>query len=107
MALHRKPWLWLIVVTVAIPALWFASSWRALDRARRYAEFELWTEVRGELDRYLRVQSHDPKAHLLYAEAVLKDGLVPVEEAVPLALKHLDQIPDGVPESAKIGRAHV
>lgn len=99
-ALHRKPWLWLIAVSVAISAFWFAWSWRALDRARRYAEFELWTEVRGELDRYLRVQSHDPQAHLLYAEAVLKDGLVPVEEAVPSALSHLEQIPDGVAESA-------
>lgn len=98
---HRKNWLWLSLAVVgAVAAFWVMTSWRALGSAKRYAEFELWTEVRGELDRYLRIQSRDPQAHLLYAEAALKDAMIPVEEAVPLALQHLGLITDGAAESA-------
>lgn len=66
----------------------------ALLRAERYANFELWTECRNELQRYLVFHRDSPPAHLLYAEASLKDQMMSSDDAMTSALGHLARIPD-------------
>lgn len=75
-------------------------AWHAYSEAQRYAAFGLWTECRAELDKYLWIRRGDAAAHLLYAEAVLKDSMVESAAALPEALAHLSAIPDTSPLAA-------
>jgi tetratricopeptide (TPR) repeat protein len=78
--------------------LW-AESGRS--EARALAKYGLWPEVRQALDKYLWLHPRDFPSRLLYAEALVKDGQLLAEEALPRAIAHLQAIPDTAPEGPR------
>ena len=74
---------------------WWAQA--GLTEAQRLAQYGLWAEARQALTRYFWLHPRDSKAHLLYAEALVKDDQLPVEWSAPEAIKHLAAVPDEDP----------
>jgi len=77
---------------------WYVHG--GLTRASKLADFGLWTDVRGALDYYLILHPGDDRAHVLYAESLMKDlEGTDRNTAVTRALEHLGRVPD----DAKLG----
>lgn len=87
-----------VVLTIVGAGWWYVGQ--GLRRASRLAEFELWADARAELDGYLRLHARDDRAHMLYAETLVKDSQLDLAESTSAALAHLAQIPDQAPLGA-------
>ena len=88
-----------LVVAVAAAAGWVWCD-RGLEQAERLARHDLWQDVHAPLVRYLLVHPTDARANLLRAEALVKDGTVPLDARLAGTMAALGRIPDTAPEAA-------
>src|SRR3990170_445707 len=103
--MKRRTKLYLLAALGAVALVGGGGAWlwaeRGWNEARGLAKYGLWPDARRALSRYVWLHPHDPQAHLLYAEALVKDEQLPADQAIPQALDHLRAIPDAVPEGAR------
>jgi hypothetical protein len=101
----RRRKIGLLTATGATLLVAAAACWLWLDRglteARALAKHELWPDARPPLTRYLWLHPRDAQAHLLFAEALVKDEQLPAEQTIQQALAHLRAIPDESSEGAR------
>lgn len=79
--------------------IWNAE--RAFNRGRLLLRQDRDVEAERELERYLRWHPHNPKAILLWAEAVIKGDSRTPRDAAELAISGLKKIPDTSPLGAE------
>jgi tetratricopeptide (TPR) repeat protein len=84
---------------VAAGGAWFWAE-SGLEEARGLAKHGLWPEARAALARYLWIHPSSPPAHLLCAEALVKEEQGPLEERIAGAIGHLQSVSDEAPEGA-------
>jgi len=82
----------------------FWSVEAGLHRARRAVDRLDWAGARVHLANYLQRHPEDPEAHLLMAEAYVKDNSGHPRRSVELAVHHLQQVGD---DSSLAGRARL
>jgi tetratricopeptide (TPR) repeat protein len=91
------------VLILAAVSTWSVFQW--VDRKLVQAE-QLLTDrdcpaARNALETYLRFRPHDATAHLMFAEALIRDNKLPLDQKVSSALQHLTGIPDSSPRAAE------
>lgn len=98
--MKRRWWLWVFVAVGLVASTAGGGAWyvhEGLRRASKLANFGLWADARAELDRFLWLFPQDDRAHVLYAEMLVKDESLDGPEAVEKALAHLAEVPDSAP----------
>ena len=74
---------------------------RGLSAAKTLAEHGDWSNVRSQLRRYMQLHPRDARAHLMMAEALVKDDLLSTVERVTDAITYLQKIADDSPLAAR------
>jgi tetratricopeptide (TPR) repeat protein len=91
----------LVVVTVGWGLVRLWSMHRGIDRARRAIGKREWRTARESLDSYFRLYPHDAEAHLLMAEAWIRDDAGDRETHIQQGLQHLQGVKSESPVGAR------
>lgn len=94
------------IVVVVFAAVMLVRSRSGLRKAEQLAGYGLWDAARTELNSYLWLHPRDGKARLMMAESLVRDENLPARDSVPLAIEHLQQIPDESPYAAQARSEH-
>ncbi|MAG92177.1 MAG: hypothetical protein CMJ48_00280 [Planctomycetaceae bacterium] len=90
-----------VLVVAGSVGYWWWSIESEMENARQAIERGDWKPARAHLTRYLDWHPQDPAAHLLMAEALVKDDSRTSDDFVQQAIEHLHQIGDDAPLSAR------
>lgn len=94
-----------LLVICALAAVWSGYSYwsieSGLQRGQQAAAKGHWSQTHDHLSHYLAWHPDDSAAHLLMAEALVRDNTQSGQDSVKRAIEHLTQIKDDSPLAAR------